>query len=122
MERQEDERQDVERIMRRAAELGHDPQRVARALRHRSLPPAEPQPTMRLKRRSSVRRVRSVASPAARCGGSAVRPSPPPGCGRAWRVHGGCRQPGAGTGAAIVLVGVRVAARIVWTVSSAASQ
>lgn len=54
MERQEDERQDVERIMRRAAELGHDPQRVARALRHRSLPPAEPQPTMRLERRSSV--------------------------------------------------------------------
>ncbi len=54
MERQEQARQDVERIMRRAAELGYDPERVARALDHRPLPPVEYQPVVEFERRSRL--------------------------------------------------------------------
>jgi hypothetical protein len=52
MDRQEQERQDVERIMRRAAELGYDPERVARALDHRPPRPVEYQPVVELERQS----------------------------------------------------------------------
>ncbi len=38
MSRQHEERQDIERILRRAAEAGHDPERVARALDHHPAP------------------------------------------------------------------------------------
>ena len=39
-----DQRQDVENIMRRAEQLGHDPERVAAALGQRPTRPAEPPP------------------------------------------------------------------------------
>ena len=43
MSKQEDARQDVERIMRRAEAHGLDAERVARALDHRPPPPPEQQ-------------------------------------------------------------------------------
>ena len=46
MDKQDQDRHDVERLMRRAEALGHDPQRVARALAHHAPPPVEYQPTM----------------------------------------------------------------------------
>jgi hypothetical protein len=52
MDGQDQERQDVEWIMRRAAELGHDPARVARALDHRPLPPTARQAVMTVERRA----------------------------------------------------------------------
>ncbi len=52
MDGQEQDRQDVERLMRRAAELGHDPERVARAVNHHPPPPIEYQPVMEFERRS----------------------------------------------------------------------
>lgn len=51
MERQEEERRDVERIMRRAQELGHDPERVARALDQPPPAAIEYQPVMELDER-----------------------------------------------------------------------
>ena len=50
MDRQEQERHDVERLMRRAAELGYDPERVACALDHRPLPSVEYQPVVEFER------------------------------------------------------------------------
>lgn len=44
------ERHEVERIMRAAEALGHDPGRVARALHHAPLQPAAAQHTMDLRR------------------------------------------------------------------------
>lgn len=41
---QDHDRQDVEKIMRRAEELGHDPARVARALNYRAPQAAESAP------------------------------------------------------------------------------
>ena len=46
MDTQEQERRDVERLMRRAAELGYDPERVARAVDRRPAPPVEYQAVM----------------------------------------------------------------------------
>jgi hypothetical protein len=47
--------QDVERIMRRAEAIGHDPQRVAHALDHRPLRAAAVQPVVDVKRPSALR-------------------------------------------------------------------
>ena len=52
MDTQDEARQDVERIMRRAEALGYDPARVARALEHDPLPPVQLQPVMELRRQS----------------------------------------------------------------------
>ena len=51
MEEREQQRQEVERLMRRASGLGHDPQRVARALSHPPLPPTEPQAVVEVQQR-----------------------------------------------------------------------
>ena len=48
----EAERQAVERIMRKAEDMGLDPQRVARALQHDPPPPTEHQATEEPQRRS----------------------------------------------------------------------
>jgi hypothetical protein len=63
MDRVDQDRQDVERIMRRAAEMGHDPERVARALDQRPLAQIEYQPVMEFQRRPSfgARMARLVA-------------------------------------------------------------
>jgi hypothetical protein len=53
MDKQDQERHEVERLMRRAEELGHDPQRVARALGHAAPPQAEYQATMKFVERRS---------------------------------------------------------------------
>lgn len=53
MDKKDQDRQDVDRLIRRAEELGHDPRRVARALDHAPLPQAEKQPTMKLTERQS---------------------------------------------------------------------
>ena len=52
MDRPEQDRHDVERLMRRAAELGYDPERVACALDHRPLPQVEDQPVVEFERQS----------------------------------------------------------------------
>ncbi len=52
MEREDEGRQDVERMLRRAAELGHDPERVARAVDHHRAPPPATQPVVEVRRRS----------------------------------------------------------------------
>ena len=49
-QRDDDERHDVERIMRAAEALGHDPGRVARALSYSPLEPAALQHTVEVKR------------------------------------------------------------------------
>ena len=54
--REDDERQEVERIMRTAEGLGHDPGRVARALNHFPLESAPLQPTVEVKRRPAIAR------------------------------------------------------------------
>ena len=46
MDSQDQERHEVERIVRRAAEMGHDPERVARALDHHAPAAVESQPVM----------------------------------------------------------------------------
>lgn len=51
MDRQDQERHEVGRIMRRAADLGHDPRRVARALGYGPPPRVEYQPVERVVRR-----------------------------------------------------------------------
>lgn len=48
--------QEAERIMRSADALGHDPGRVARALRHAPAEPAELQRTLDVKRRPALAR------------------------------------------------------------------
>lgn len=53
MDKKDQEGHEVERLMRRAEELGHDPQRVARALNHPPPPPVEYQPTMEFTERQS---------------------------------------------------------------------
>ena len=50
------ERQEVERILRRAESLGHDPQRVARALDHAPPGPVARQAVMELERRPAISR------------------------------------------------------------------
>ena len=50
------ERQEIERIMRAAEALGHDPRRVARALHHSPLEPAPLQRTVELERRPVLTR------------------------------------------------------------------
>ncbi len=47
---------EVERILRRAESLGHDPQRVARALDHYPPAPAERQAVMEVERRPAFSR------------------------------------------------------------------
>ena len=60
MDQKDQDRHGVERLMRRAQEAGHDPQRVARALGHAAAGQAEYQPTMDFTERPSlVRRARS---------------------------------------------------------------
>ena len=49
------ERQEIERIMRAAEALGHDPSRVARALDHPPLEPPALQRTVEVKRRPLAR-------------------------------------------------------------------
>lgn len=56
-QRDDAERQEVERIVRKAEALGHDPQRVARAMGHVPLEPAPLQQTVELKRRPAVARL-----------------------------------------------------------------
>ena len=51
MDSQDQERQRVERIMRRAAEMGHDPGRVAQALNHQPSAPIEYQAVMEVEQR-----------------------------------------------------------------------
>lgn len=51
------DRREVERIMRAAEALGHDPGRVARALHHAPVAPAATQHTMDLKRRPALSRL-----------------------------------------------------------------
>ncbi len=51
------ERREVERIMRAAEALGHDPGRVARALHHSPVAPAALQRTVDLKRRPVLGRL-----------------------------------------------------------------
>ena len=53
MDKKDQDRHEVERLMRRAQELGHDPQRVARALGHSPRPQVEYQPTMKFTERQS---------------------------------------------------------------------
>lgn len=53
MDKKDQDRHEVERLMRRAENLGHDPQRVARALDHAPPPPVEYQPTMQFAERRS---------------------------------------------------------------------
>jgi DNA-binding LacI/PurR family transcriptional regulator len=50
------ERREVERIMRAAEALGHDPRRVARALHHGPVEPGALQQTMDLERRPVLTR------------------------------------------------------------------
>ena len=54
MDTQDQERHDRERIIRRAQELGHDPERVARAMRHTRPAPAERQPVMEVRDHSRI--------------------------------------------------------------------
>ena len=54
--RDDAERQDVERIMRAAEALGHDPGRVARALDHSPLKPPALQRTVEVERRPAFTR------------------------------------------------------------------
>ena len=54
MDSQDQERHDSERIIRRAEELGHDPNRVARAMRHAQPEPAEQQPVMEVRQDSRI--------------------------------------------------------------------
>ena len=56
-QRHDAERQEVERIMRAAKALGHDPARVARALDHSPLEPAALQRTVEVKRRPALARL-----------------------------------------------------------------
>ncbi len=53
MDTKDQGRHEIERLMRRAEELGHDPQRVARALDHAPSPHAEYQSTMKFTQRQS---------------------------------------------------------------------
>lgn len=53
MDRQDQDRHAVERLMRRAEDLGHDPQRVARALDHATPPQVEYQATVKFDERQS---------------------------------------------------------------------
>ena len=53
MERQDQAGQDLEQLMRRAAERGFDPERVERALRHGPPAAAEPSPVMQVTPRKS---------------------------------------------------------------------
>ena len=55
-QREDAERHEVERIMRAAEVLGHDPGRVARALDHSPLEPAALQHTVEVKRRPVIAR------------------------------------------------------------------
>jgi phosphoenolpyruvate carboxylase len=55
-QREDAERQQVERIMRAAEEHGHDPGRVARALNHAPLAPVAMQHTTEVKRRPAFAR------------------------------------------------------------------
>lgn len=52
MDVEDQDRHLVERIMRRAEEMGHDPERVARALKHRPRAQIEYQPVMEVEERS----------------------------------------------------------------------
>ncbi len=64
MDKKDQDLHEVERLMRRAEELGHDPQRVARALGHAAPRPVEYQPTMKFVEHQSwfgARVVRRVA-------------------------------------------------------------
>ena len=63
MDSQDQERHSVERIMRRAAALGHDPERVGRALNRGPDAPVEYQPVMEVEPRSwfGVRAARRFA-------------------------------------------------------------
>lgn len=56
-QREDAERQEVERIMRAPEALGHDPGRVARALSHSPLEPAALQQTVEVKRRPALARL-----------------------------------------------------------------
>lgn len=53
-QRFDDERHEVERIMRAAEAMGHDPGRVARALDHFPLERVALQPTVEVRRRPAV--------------------------------------------------------------------
>ena len=55
-QREDAERQQIERIMRAAEALGHDPGRVARALHHSPIESAALQPTVDVKRRAVLNR------------------------------------------------------------------
>ena len=55
--REDAERQEVERIMRAAEALGHDPGRVARALGYAPFEAAALQQTVEVKRRPAVARL-----------------------------------------------------------------
>jgi hypothetical protein len=67
-ERDDHERQEVERIMRSAERLGHDPGRVARALNHAPLEAVALQRTVEVKRRPVIARflARAFARPTSR--------------------------------------------------------
>ncbi len=52
MDRQDQERQEVDRIMRRAAQLGYDPAQVEWALGHGPAPPTAYQPVMKVESRA----------------------------------------------------------------------
>lgn len=53
MDEKDQGRHEIERLMRRAEELGHDSRRVARALNHPPPPRAEYQATMKFAERQS---------------------------------------------------------------------
>ena len=55
MNQQDSAHQDVERFMRRAETMGIDPQRVAHALHHEALRPAETQAVLEVERPSGLR-------------------------------------------------------------------
>lgn len=63
------ERHEVERIMRAAEDLGHDPQRVARALDHSPLAPLPLQRTVEVRRRPVIGRFFARRSRAAQSAG-----------------------------------------------------
>ena len=52
MDRHDQARQEIERIMRRAAEIGYDPARVAPAMDHRPAVPIDDQAVMAVERQS----------------------------------------------------------------------
>ena len=60
----ERDRQEIERIMRKAEALGHDPLRVARALGHPAREPAELQAVQAVQRQSWLTRLLAKRSSA----------------------------------------------------------